>query len=278
MKKFSKIFAVGLLAMSVLVGCSSSDGGSVGSGVSGNIVLNGSTSMEKLSNSFIEVYAEINPNINITAEFTGSSAGVESVSNGLADIGNASRALKDSELANGLVENIVAIDGIAIIVDPANSVTKLTTQQLIDIYDGTITNWSELGGDSMGIVVIGREAGSGTRGAFEEILGIEDVCVYAQELDSTGAVVGKVESIKGSIGYVSLDVLHGSTSQSVYIDGVEPTNDTIASGEYTLARPFVMATKGTIAEQNEAVQEFFSFIQSDEGREVVELVGLVNVQ
>lgn len=277
MKKFLNVLVVGLLSASVLVGCGSSSGDDANnSGVSGNVVLNGSTSMETLSNSLIEVFEDINPNIEVTAQFTGSSAGIESLTTGMAHIGNASRALKDTEKEVGVIENIVAIDGIAVIVDPANEVDSLTMSELADIYEGNIRNWSELGGADMGIVVIGRESGSGTRSAFEEIVDISNP-VYAQEIESTGAVVGKVESTPAAIGYVSLDVLEDSSSKTLGIEGVQPTIANIKNGSYGLARPFVMATIGGLEEQDDAVKEFLEFIYSDEGQEVVELVGLVGV-
>ena len=160
--------------------------------LSGTITMAGSTSMEKFANALAESFMAKYPGVTVTAEFTGSSAGVESVLAGSVDIGNSSRNLKDEEVANGAVENIVAIDGIAVVTDAANTVTNLTKDQLISIYTGEIKNWSELGGEDLAIVVVGREAGSGTRGAFEEILGIEDACAYANELDSTGAVMAQL--------------------------------------------------------------------------------------
>ena len=158
----------------------------------------GSTSMEKLANAVAESFMEKYPNVTVSAEFTGSGAGIESVTAGSVDIGNSSRNLKEEEIAAGAVENIVAIDGIAVVVDPANTVADLSKEQLISIYTGETTNWSELGGADEPIVVVGREAGSGTRGAFEEILAIEEACVYANELDSTGAVMAKVASTPGA--------------------------------------------------------------------------------
>ncbi len=174
------------------------------------------------------------------------------------------------------MSNVVAIDGIAVIKDNANAVADLTKQQLTDIYTGTITNWSELGGENQPIVVIGREAGSGTRGAFEEILGVEDACAYSNELDSTGAVVAKVASTPGAIGYVSLDVLD-DTVTPFSLEGVEPTAENIKAGDYFLSRPFVMATIGEISEQNELVQATFDLIYSEEGSALVEAVGLITV-
>lgn len=244
--------------------------------LSGSISMAGSTSMEKLANAVAESFMTKYSGVMVTAEFTGSSAGIEAVTAGSVDIGNSSRALKDSEKEAGTVENIVAIDGIAVVVDPANTVVELTKQQLIDIYTGTIKNWSEVGGEDGVIIVVGREAGSGTRGAFEELLEIEDACAYANELDSTGAVTAKVASTPGAIGYVSLDVIDDSVIP-VALEGVAPTVENIKSGDYFLSRPFVMATMGEISEQNEVVQAFFEYLKSEEGKEIIEAVGLITV-
>lgn len=162
--------------------------------LSGSISMVGSTSMEKLANALSEAFMEEYPDVTVTAEFVGSGAGIEAVTNGTADIGNSSRSLKDEEKAAGVVENVVAIDGIAVCVDPANEVADLTKEQLTNIYNGTVTNWKEVGGADEPIIVIGREAGSGTRGAFEELVDLVDGCKYANELDSTGAVIAKVAS------------------------------------------------------------------------------------
>ena len=242
--------------------------------LSGSISMVGSTSMEKLANAVSEAFMEKYPKVTVTAEFVGSGAGIEAVTNGTADIGNSSRNLKDEEKANGVTENIVAIDGIAVVVDPANTVEDLTKDQLTSIYDGSVTNWKDVGGNDAPIVVVGREAGSGTRGAFEELLKLEDACKYSNELDSTGAVMAKVASTPGSIGYVSLDVLD-DTVKAVKLDGAEPTEENIKAGKYFLSRPFVMATKGEISEQNDLVKALFDFIYSDEGSELVKSVGLI---
>ncbi len=244
--------------------------------LSGTIALAGSTSMEKLANAVAESFMEKYPNVTVTAEFTGSSAGIESLLAGSADIGDASRALKDSEKEAGAVENIVAIDGIAVVTDTENSVADLTKDQLISIYTGQTTNWSELGGDDEAIVVIGREAGSGTRGAFEELLDIADQCVYANELDSTGAVMAKVASTPGAIGYVSLDVVD-DTVKAFSLEGVEATAENIKAGNYFLSRPFVMATKGEVSEQNDLVKALFDYLSSAEGKAVISGVGLITV-
>lgn len=244
--------------------------------LSGSISMVGSTSMEKLANAVSESFMEKYPKVTVTAEFVGSGAGIEAVTNGAADIGNSSRNLKDEEKAAGVVENIVAIDGIAVVVDTANAVEELTKQQLSDIYSGTVTNWKDVGGNDAPIVVVGRESGSGTRSAFEELLKLEDACKYSNELDSTGAVMAKVASTPGAIGYVSLDVLD-DTVKALKLEGVEPTEDNIKAGSYFLSRPFVMATKGEIAEQNDLVKALFDYIYSDEGTEIVKSVGLISV-
>lgn len=311
-KKLTVLLGTAVLAMGILAGCGSSApettaagtaapateagtdaGSSAASGdtkdteaakaenapsadLSGTISMVGSTSMEKFANALSESFMEKHPGVTVTAEFVGSGAGVEAVSNGTADIGNSSRNLKDEEKADGVAENIVAIDGIAVVVDAANTVEDLTKQQLSDIYEGKITNWKDAGGNDAPIVVIGRESGSGTRSAFEELLKLEDMCKYSNELDSTGAVMAKVASTPGAIGYVSLDVLD-DTVKAVKLEGAEPTEENIKAGSYFLSRPFVMATKGEISEQNDLVKALFDYIYSEEGAEIVKSVGLIAV-
>lgn len=245
--------------------------------LSGNLSMVGSTSMEKLANALSEAFMEEYPDVTVTAEFVGSGAGIEAVTNGTADIGNSSRSLRDEEKAAGVVENVVAIDGIAVCVDPANEVADLTKEQLTNIYNGTITNWKEVGGADEPIIVIGREAGSGTRGAFEELVDLQDACKYANELDSTGAVIAKVASTPGAIGYASLDALDDSV-KALSLEGVEATAENIKAGNYFLSRPFVMATKGEISEQNDLVQAWFDFVLGDEGQQVASEVGLITVK
>ena len=242
--------------------------------LNGTIKLAGSTSMEKLCEAMSESFMERNPGVTVTVEYTGSGAGLESLAAGSVDIGNASRGLKDEEKASGVVENIVAIDGIAVITNKSCSIKDVTSKDLAKIYSGEITDWAELGGEEQPIIVIGREAGSGTRDAFEELLEVKDGCAYAQELDSTGAVLAKVATTPGAIGYVSLDVVDDTVS-GLKIDGVEPTEEEILAGNYMLQRPFVMATKGEISEQNELVQAWFNYINSDDGKEVIKQVGLI---
>lgn len=269
MKKFLAAGTALTLFASVLTGCGSSN-----ESVSGSIALAGSTSMNKLCDALSESFMEEYPDINVQVEYTGSTAGLESLAAGSVDIGDASRALTDDEKNNGLVENVVAVDGIALITDTENEVTNLTTEQLADIYTGKITNWSEVGGKDESIVVIGRENGSGTRSAFEELVDVEEQCAYAQELDSTGAVLGKVAATPGAIGYVSLDVVDDTVSK-IDLNGVEAIEENILAGDYLLSRPFVMATMGEISEQSEAVQTWFEYINSDAGQEVISSLGLI---
>lgn len=284
-KRMNKIMALAgacILVAGSLTACGSSTNESSAPGtgakldLSGSIQMVGSTSMEKIANALSEAFMEIYPDVTVTAEFVGSGAGIEAVNNGTADIGNSSRNLKEDEKAAGAVENIIAIDGIAVCVDPANSVTGLTKEQLTNIYNGTVTNWSEVGGADEPIVVVGREAGSGTRGAFEELLKLEDACVYANELDSTGAVMAKVAATPGAIGYVSLDALNDSVI-ALELEGVAATAENIKAGNYFLSRPFVMATKGEISEQSELVQAWFDYVMGEEGQAIAEEVGLISV-
>ena len=278
MKKLGALLLACVLSLS-LVGCggnnSSNTAGAGNTEVSGKVSLDGSTSMEKFVNALKEAMAEKYPNLTLEPQFTGSGTGIQSVIAGTADIGDSSRALKDEEKAQGLVENIVAIDGIAVVVDKNNTVANLTKDQLVKIYTGEITNWKEVGGADQKIVVIGREASSGTRGAFEEILDIEEKCKYAQELNETGAVMAAVAATPGAIGYVSLDNVDDSVI-ALQLDGVAPSEATVKDGSYALQRPFVMATKGEIKDQNEQVKAVFEFIDSEEGQAVIKSVGLVS--
>ena len=280
-KLMKKVAAIGLAAAmtAAFVGCASAaeeetTALEVNTELKGTITLAGSTSMEKLCEAMSESFMEVYPNVTVTVQYTGSGAGLESLAAGSVDIGDSSRALKDGEKETGAVENIVAIDGIAVITDKDNTVKDITSEQLAKIYTGEITNWKDLGGEDEAIVVIGRESGSGTRGAFEELLEIEDACKYAQELDSTGGVLAKVAATPGAIGYVSLDVVDDSVS-AISLDSVEPTEENIVAGKYSLSRPFVMATMGEISEQNELVQTWFNFIASEAGQNVITAIGLI---
>lgn len=258
----------------------SADGGSTEDtsteDLNGTITMAGSTSMEKLATAAGEAFMAKYPSVTVSSEFTGSGAGIEAVTAGTVNIGNSSRNLKEEEKSKGLEENIVAIDGIGVIFDKANTVTDISKDNLVKVYKGEVTNWKDLGGADQPIVVIGREAGSGTRDAFEELLGIKDACKYSNEINSTGGVMAKVASTPGAIGYVSLDVLD-DTVITAKLDGVDPTEENIKAGTYLLNRPFVMATKGKISEQSALVQEFFKYLKSDEGKELIKTVGLINV-
>lgn len=273
MKK--KLFKMGSLAVAavMMLGCMSGCG-SKKEGMSGKISLAGSTSMEKVCEGLMEGFMEKYPEITVTTEYTGSGAGLESLAAGSVDIGNASRHVKEEEKGKGAVENVIALDGIAVIVDKDNTVIDISKDNLTKIYKGEIKNWSELGGADEAIVVIGRESGSGTRDAFEELLEVEDACNYAQELDSTGAVLAKVSSTPGAIGYVSLDVVD-DTVIAVSLDGVAATEENIIAGQYALQRPFVMATKGELSGQNDLVKAWFEYIESDEGKEIIRNAGLI---
>lgn len=294
MVKFKKVAAfllISLLMVGVLSACGkknenntrtdignneANNGTGASTDLSGTITMAGSTSMEKFSNVVAEAFMEKYPQVMVSAEFIGSSAGIEAVLAGTVNIGNASRSLKDTEKSSGAVENIVAIDGIAVVLDKANTVTNLTKDQLIKIYTGQINNWSDLGGLNQPIVVVGREAGSGTRGAFEELLGIEDQCKYSNEINSTGGVMAKVTSTPGAIGYVSLDIVD-NTVVTVNIDGVEPTEENIKARSYLLSRPFVMSTKGDITTQSKEVQALFEYLKTDECKEIIKSIGLITV-
>ncbi|MBP3421014.1 MAG: phosphate ABC transporter substrate-binding protein PstS family protein [Lachnospiraceae bacterium] len=277
-KKILALIGVTALMVGCMTGCGNTeaDATATGTELSGSITMAGSTSMEKMANAVAESFMAENPGVTVTAEFTGSSAGVEALNAGSVNIGNSSRALTDDEKAAGAVENIVAIDGIAVVVNPSTTIDGLTTEDLVGIYTGEIKNFNEIGGEDAAIVVVGREAGSGTRGAFEELLEIEDACAYANELDSTGAVVAKVASTPGAIGYVSLDVVD-DTVKALALNDVEPTVENIKGGSYVLSRPFVMATAGEISEQSPEVQALFAYLQSEEGKAVIESVGLITV-
>lgn len=242
--------------------------------ISGTVSMAGSTSMESLANALAEGFMNRYPQVTVTAEFTGSSAGIAAVLTGSVDIANSSRQLYPEERAAGVVEHVVALDGIVIITDKKNPVRELTKEQLGGIYQGKIRNWCEVGGRDEAVVVVGREAGSGTREAFEIFLGMGDGCVYANELNSTGAVVARVASTPGAIGYVSLEVVDDSVSV-LALDGIMPGEDTVRSGRYRLYRPYVMVTRGGIEEQSEAVQAFFGYLHSGEGEALLKRIGVI---
>lgn len=246
-------------------------------GLEGNIQLVGSTSMEEMCIGLSEAYMEKQPGVTVSAEYVGSTAGMEALLGGSADIGTSSRNLTQEEKDAGAAENIVAKDGIAVVVNPATAgVTDLTSKQIIDIYRGEITNWNEVGGPDMPIITIGHEAGSGTRDPFEEILGIVDECHYANELSGSGAVIIRVAETEGAIGYCSLALVDDSVV-GVAVDGVEPTQENVQNGSYRLNKTMVMATMGPIEDQSELIRNFFDFVYSEEGERLIEEANLIPI-
>ena len=241
--------------------------------LTGVVNTNGSTSMEKVVKALGEVFMEENGGVTVNYSGQGSGAGVEAAINETADIGLASRGLKDSEIENGAVAHIVALDGVAIVVNPENAVADLTVEQIARIFTGEVTNWSELGGADAPIAVYGREAGSGTRGAFEEIVGVVDTCVYANEYSSTGDMIGSVAGNPNAIGYASLSAVN-DTVKAVKVNGVDCTEDTIKDGSYEIQRPFVMITKEGVA-LSAAAQAFLDYAMSGEAAEIIALAGAV---
>ena len=241
--------------------------------LSGTVSTDGSTSMEAVIGALGEAFMEANPDVNFTYNPTGSGSGIQAVQEGRCDIGLSSRALKDEEKEAGLTETVLCYDGIAVIVNPANTVEDLTVEQIAGIYTGEITNWSEVGGEDAEIVVIGREAGSGTRSGFEEITGTEDACQYRQELTSTGDVITAVSQNPGAIGYASLASVK-DTVKAVKVDGVAPSEDTVKDESYKIQRPFVLATQ-TGVELNPVAQAFFDYITSADTNEIIVAAGVV---
>lgn len=245
--------------------------------LSGSLRLSGSTSMDKLVSAWAEAFMEKYPDIGVTVEFVGSSAGIEAVLSGGADIGNSSRSLTREEREKGAAENLVAMDRIVVCVDASNTVGNLTCGQLAEIYTGVVRNWSELGGPDLPMVAVGREAGSGTREAFEGFLGVADECGYANELDSTGAVLARVASTPGAVGYLSLDVADTSVN-ILSLDGVEPVADNIRDGSYPLSRPLVMVTRGDSGEQSELVRAWFDYVYSGEAQMIAARLGFIPIR
>ena len=243
--------------------------------LSGAVATNGSTSMEKVIGALGEQFMSDNNGVSVTYDATGSGAGIEAASNGSADIGLSSRGLKDEEKASGLVGTTVALDGIAVIVNPANKVADLTVEQIAKIFTGEITDWSELGGDAGTISCIGREAGSGTRDGFESITKTKDACKMDQELTSTGAVIEAVAGNSNAIGYASLSALK-DTVKAVTVGGVECTEDTVLDGSYAIQRPFVVVTKDGVALSAQA-QAFFDFATSSAANDLIRAAGAVPV-
>lgn len=265
MKKFLSTLLVCILVIGMLTGCGSKDGGSV--------ATDGSTSMEKVIGALGEAFMEANAGVAFTYNPTGSGTGIQAVSEGRCDIGLSSRELKDEEKANGLVGTILAYDGIAVIVNPENTVTDMDLETIAKIYTGEITNWSQAGGADLEIVCIGREANSGTRDGFESITGTEDTCQYRQELTSTGDVITAVASNPGAIGYASVASVK-DTVKALSINGVIPSNDTVKDGSYVIQRPFVLVTKEG-AELSKTAQKFFDYITSPEANEIIIAAGVV---
>ncbi len=268
MKKLLAIVFVSLMAMTALMASGASE-------ESATVSTDGSTSMEKVILSLAEQYMIDNPSVNVTYNPTGSGTGITAALEGRCDIGLSSRALKDSEKSAGLTETVVAYDGIAVIVNSGNPVSDLTTAQIADLFTGKITNWSQVGGADAPVVPVGREAGSGTRGGFEEIVGVEDACVYSQELTSTGAVITAVSQNPGAIGYASL-ASNLDSVKAVSVDGVEASEATVKSGEYTIQRPFVFATRSNAA-LSDAAQRFFDYCISADAAEIITAAGAVSI-
>lgn len=265
MKKFISILLVAIMAVSALTGCSGSK--------SGTVSTDGSTSMEKVIGALGESFENDNSGVTFTYNPTGSGSGIKAVLEGRCDIGLSSRNLKDEEKADGLTETVLAYDGIAMIVHPENPVSDLTLEQIAAIYTGEITNWNEVGGSDGEIVLIGREAGSGTRDGFESITGTEDACKYRQELTSTGDVITTVAGNPNAIGYASLASVKNSV-KAISVGGVAPSEATIKDGSYAVQRPFVLVTK-TDAELSETAKKFFDYITSADANEIITSAGVV---
>ena len=278
MKKLISLVLAALMALTLFAACGKSDnGGSTANNdnaeVTGTVSTDGSTSMEKVIMSLGEAFQADNKGITVGYNPTGS--GITAVSEGRCDIGLASRALKDDEKASGLKETVLALDGIAIIVNPENKVSDLSIEQIAKIYTGEITNWKDVGGDDAEIVLIGREAGSGTRDGFESITDTKDACKYRQELTSTGDVITTVAGNPNVIGYASLASVK-DTVKALSVGGVAPTEATVSDGSYAVQRPFVLVTKdGT--ELSAAAQKFFDYATSAAAADVISAAGAVPV-
>lgn len=262
MKKVISLFVAAVLMCTAMVGCSKSE----------SVATDGSTSMSKVIESLSEAFGE-ETGIEVTYNATGSGAGIEAVLAGRCDIGLSSRDLKEEEKENGLEGTILAYDGIAIIVHPDNPVTDLSIETIANIYTGEITNWKDVGGNDGEIVLIGREANSGTRDGFESITGTEDKCKYRQECTSTGDVITAVSSNPNAIGYASLASVKDSV-KAVSVDEVAPSEATVKDGNYAVQRPFVLVTKKD-TKLSENAQKFFDYITSEDANEVISGAGVV---
>ena len=287
MKKLTSLLLAGVLVAGALSGCGQSDqGGSSDSqpssqepnsssssteALSGKVSMSGSTSMEEIAKALAEGFNAKYPDVAIDVQLGGSSTGIKNAQEGVSDLGNVSRALTDTE--TGLDAETIALDGIAVIVNTANPIEDLSTEQILKIYTGEITNWKDLGGNDEEIQVVGREAGSGTRDGFESVVGIEDNAQHDQELTSTGAVQTAVASTPSAIGYVSLANVD-DTVKALKVGGVSPSIETVQDGTYTLQRPFVMVTKSG-SELRPEVKAFLEFALGDEGQSIASQIGLV---
>ena len=243
--------------------------------LSGTVSTDGSTSMEKVIGALGEAFMEANADVTFTYNPTGSGSGIQAVQEGRCDIGLSSRALKDDEKASGLVETVLAYDGIAVIVNPANGVEDLSLEQIAKIYTGEITNWSEVGGSDAEIVLIGREAGSGTRSGFEEIVEVKDKCLYRQELTSTGDVITAVSQNPDAIGYASLASVKDSV-KALKVAGVAPSEETVKDGTYLIQRPFVLVTKEGVT-LSPVAQAFFDYATGGDANDIITAAGVVPV-
>lgn len=274
MKKIITVLCAAVMALSLFAGCGqkANDNGTT---TGGTVSTDGSTSMEKVIGALGESFMEANSGTTFTYNPTGSGSGIQAVSEGRCDIGLSSRALKDDEKASGLKETIVALDGIAIIVNPQNPVKDLSLEQIAKIYTGEITNWKDVGGEDAEIVRIGREAGSGTRDGFESITETKDACQYRQELTSTGDVITTVSQNPNAIGYASLAAIKDSV-KALTVNGVAPTEATVKDGTYLVQRPFVLVTKEGAA-LSETAQKFFDFATSVDAASIISAAGAVPV-
>ncbi len=279
MKKIMKTVLAAALAVGMLSGCGSTGGDTARqtaapSGTQATVSTDGSTSMEKVIGYLSEAYMDENKNVKVTYNPTGSGSGIQAVSEGRCDIGLSSRDLKDDEKQN-LEETVVAIDGIAIIVNPENTVEDLSVEQIGKIYTGEITNWKEVGGEDKPIVPIGREAASGTRDGFESITGTKDKCKYSQELTSTGDVIQTVSGNPNAIGYASLAAVK-DTIKVLSVEGVKPSKETIQDKTYKIQRNFVLVTRKGTALSTDA-QKFFDFATSSAADSLIEKAGAIPV-
>ena len=286
MKKTLAFVLTAVMSLSLLAGCGSKTAAPDSTNndqpqqqteekLSGSVSTNGSTSMEKVIGALSEQFMADNSGVSVTYDPTGSGAGIEAASNGSADIGLASRALKDEEKAGGLTETVVALDGIAVIVNADSKVEDLSVEQIAKIFTGEITDWSEVGGEAGKISCIGREAGSGTRDGFESITETKDACQYRQELTSTGDVITTVSQNPNAIGYASLAAIKDSV-KALTVNGVAPTEATVKDGTYLVQRPFVLVTKEGTA-LSETAQKFFDFAISADAASIISAAGAVPV-